>query len=186
MKFNDIKPDKGKLLISAPNLTDFFKRTVIILVENNENGSLGFVINKPLKYKVNEIIEGFPDLNSGVYIGGPVQTDVVNFIHTAGDIIEGAYEIEKGIYWGGKYESVKLLYESGKLNPDKFIFFLGYAGWSPNQLTEELIANSWFVTDATPDIVFNTESQNLWQKVLRNMGGEYSIMSTFPEDPTVN
>jgi putative transcriptional regulator len=186
MEFNDIKPDKGKLLISAPNLTDFFKRSVIFMVEHNEDGSLGFVINKPVKYKVNEIIEGFPEINARVCIGGPVQTDVVNFIHKAGEIIEGTYEIGNGIYWGGKYESVKILLENEEINPDDFIFFLGYAGWSPNQLNEELILNSWFITDAGADFVFKTESQDMWRKILKNMGGEYNIISTFPEDPTVN
>jgi putative transcriptional regulator len=186
MRSSEIKIGRGSMLISAPNLTDFFKRSVIFLVEHDENGSIGFVLTKPLNYKVSEIIDGFPEFDAPVLIGGPVQTDLVNFIHKAGNIVEDTYEIVEGIFWGGSFESLKSLAEEGKLNPDDFLFFLGYAGWSPDQLKNEIINNSWIVTNSKKEYVFNQHPDKLWHDILKGMGGEYSLISTFPEDPSVN
>jgi len=186
MESGEQKPEKGKLLISAPHLTDIFKRSVIYLVEHDKNGSVGFVLNKPIKFNVNEIIEDFPEFDSKVFLGGPVQTELVNFIHKSPDKIDGGYEVQNGIYWGGNFDSLKILAEAKSVYPDDFKFFVGYAGWSPNQLDDEMKENSWYVTDAKPEFIFSNEPQKLWQAVLRSMGGEYITLSTFPEDPSVN
>ncbi len=186
MEKNEIKIEHGNILISAPHLRDFFKRSVIYLVEHNENGSIGFVLNKPLKYRADELIEGFPEFTARTYIGGPVQTDLVNFIHRTGDIIDDTYKITEGVYWGGSFESLKELVSLGKANPDDFLFFLGYAGWSPDQLNNEILNNSWIVTKPSQEDIFSHSPEKLWHDILKNMGGEYSLMSTFPEDPSVN
>ncbi|TRZ64612.1 YqgE/AlgH family protein [bacterium] len=181
-----IEPEKGKFLISAPNLGHFFRRTVIYLVEHNENGSVGFVLNKPTKFKISDVVDDFPDFDAEVHLGGPVQTELINFLHKRGDIIDGGYEIENGIFWGGNFEKLKLLAGNKELNSGDFLFFLGYAGWSANQLNDELKTNSWFVNNADKKIVFSRKTENMWQEVLKNMGGEYLLISTFPEDPSVN
>jgi putative transcriptional regulator len=186
MKSNDLNIDKGSLLISAPQLTDFFKRTVILMTEHNENGSLGFVINKPIVQKLNEIVEGFANFDADVYLGGPVETEIINFIHRAGDIIGGGLEISKGIFWGGDFERLRILAESGELNPKDFIFLVGYSGWSAGQLNDELKENTWFVSEVSEELIFETEPETIWAKVLRRMGGEYLTISTFPNDPSVN
>ncbi len=186
MANKEIKIEQGNMLISAPHLKDFFKRSVIFLVEHNENGTVGFVLNRPLKFKADEIIEGFPEFGARTLIGGPVQTDLVNFIHKAGDIIEDTYHIADGIYWGGNFESLKELIRTGKADPDDFLFFLGYAGWSPDQLNSEIINNAWFVTTPLADDIFKHSPEHLWHDILKRMGGEYSLISTFPEDPSVN
>ena len=159
MENEEQRPEKGKLLVSAPHLTDIFRRTVIYLVEHNESGSVGFVLNKPIKFKVSEVIDDFPEFDSRVYIGGPVQTELINYIHRTPEKIDGGYEIQNGIYWGGNFESLKLLVESKSVKPDDLKFFVGYAGWSPNQLDEEMEDNSWYVTDATDDFIFSPEPE---------------------------
>ncbi len=186
MGYDELKPEKGKILISAPHLTDFFHRSVVFMVEHTEDGSIGFVVNKPVKLKVNEIIEDFPEFNAPVLLGGPVQTDLINFIHKAGNIIEGTYEIQDGIFWGGNYESLKALVSSKAVNPEDFLFMLGYAGWSPNQLNGELANNAWFLTHSSKDIIFTDKKETLWQDILKKMGGEFAVISSFPEDPSVN
>lgn len=180
------KPGKGNFIISAPFLNDLFNRSVIYLAEHNDEGTVGFIINKPLKYKAGEIIDDFPEFDAPVYLGGPVQQEVVNFIHKAGDIIEGGVEIGDGIFWGGNFESMKILAESGALNPEDFIFFLGYAGWSPGQLDGEMESDSWYITSLNSSSVFSEKTDNMWSTTLKDMGGEYKIISTFPEDPSVN
>lgn len=186
MEENIIKPEKGKFLVSAPHLTDIFRRSVIYLVEHDKNGSVGFVLNRPMKYNIDDVIEDFPDFKSKVFLGGPVQTELVNFIHKAPDKIEGGYEIKDGIYWGGNFENLKVLVESHSLNPEDFRFFVGYAGWSPNQLEDELKESSWYIADANEDFIFSGEPEKLWQNILKTMGGEFITISTFPDDPSVN
>ncbi len=72
---------KGNLLISAPFLNDVFKRSVILLAEHNEEGTVGFILNKPTEYKLDQIIDDFPEFDATVFLGGPVQQDSLNFIH---------------------------------------------------------------------------------------------------------
>jgi len=186
MKSSSVNIDKGSILISAPQLSDFFSRTVILMMEHNENGSLGFVINKPIKQKLNEVIDGFPDFDAKVFIGGPVETDMINFIHRAGDLIEGGLEISKGIFWGGNFNNLKILAEAGKLNPNDFIFLVGYSGWSSGQLNEEMLSNTWFESESSEDLIFDLEPEKIWTNALRRMGGEFLTISSFPSDPSVN
>lgn len=181
-----MKISAGKLLISAPQLTDFFSRTVIFMTEYDENGSLGFVINRPIQEKLHEIIEDFPEFEARVMLGGPVQTEIVNFIHRAGELIEGGVEIFEGIYWGGNFETLKVLAEAGKLNPEDFIFFLGYSGWSAGQLDNELKENTWIIAKSENDILFDVEPEKKWAETLKRLGGSYNTIASFPIDPSVN
>jgi len=186
MPLNLIKPSKGKLLLSAPFLTDIFKRSVVYLTEYNNKGSIGFIINKPLALKISDVIDDFPEFGAKVYYGGPVQQEMLNFFHKSGDKISGGYELKNGLYWGGDFETLKILAETGGLDPEDFRFYLGYAGWAPKQLEDELKSNSWIVNNSNIQDVFSKEPENLWQKILKEMGGEYTVISTFPENPSVN
>jgi putative transcriptional regulator len=180
------KPGKGKILISAPFLTDVFNRSVVYLTEHNSEGSIGFILNKPLKLKMNQVLDDFPQFDSKIYYGGPVQQDMLNFFHKCGDVLDGGFHLADGIYWGGNYETLKLLVKNNSVNPDDFKFFLGYAGWAPKQLDGEMETNSWFISKPQIDDLFTKEPEILWTKILKRMGGEYSIISTFPENPSVN
>jgi len=180
------EPSAGRLLISAPFMGDIFKRSVILLTEHNEEGSVGFILNKPTEYKLHEVIDDFPEFDAKVFLGGPVQQNSLNFIHKAGNILEGGYEISNGVYWNGNFEMLKVLIEDGSLDPEDFRFFLGYAGWSPDQLMNEIRKNSWYLNDPSGEILFDNVSEKLWSAILKSMGKEYSIISTFPEDPSVN
>lgn len=179
-------PSKGRLLISAPFLNDIFKRSVILLTEHNDEGSVGFILNKTTDHKLHEIIEDFPEFNAPVFLGGPVQQSSLNFVHKCADVLEGGFEIAEGIYWGGNFELLKLLIESKAVDPNDFKFFLGYAGWSPDQLTDEIKTGTWYLNDSTSENIFTNETKNLWSNVLKTMGKDYSLIATFPEDPSVN
>ncbi|MBV6479292.1 MAG: hypothetical protein HGGPFJEG_02063 [Ignavibacteria bacterium] len=181
-----MQPEKGKLLISAPFLNDIFKRSVILLTEHNSEGSVGFIINKKTDYKLHEIIDDFPEFDSPVFIGGPVQQNTLNFIHRSGDILQESFLIRDELYWGGNYELLKILITNGQLDPSDFRFFLGYAGWGPDQLAGELKTDSWFVNNSSEELVFGDNPDDLWSRVLKSMGKKYSIISTFPSDPSVN
>jgi putative transcriptional regulator len=185
---NKLNPEKGRLLISEPFLPDpNFERTVVLLCEHNEEGSFGFVLNKPAMVKVSEVMDELRNFDHKIFIGGPVQQDTLHFIHRNNGEIEGGAEVREGIYWGGNFENVLFLTDTQQLMPTHIKFFLGYSGWSPGQLEQELEEDSWIVCDfVTEDIMFETEPEAMWRKALGNMGGRFSVYANYPVDPTLN
>lgn len=184
---NKLKPERGRILISEPYLNDpNFERTIILLCEHNEEGSFGFVLNKPSIAKVNEVIEDGIDLEAPVFVGGPVQQNTLHFVHRCPQV-DDAVEVGSGIYWGGNFERMLVLLDTKQLNADDLKFFLGYSGWSAGQLEEELNSNTWIVSDRLNDeLVFETNAEVMWQKVLKDMGGRFSVYSNYPVDPRLN
>ena len=181
------QPEKGKLLISEPFLMDpNFKRAIVLLTEHNEEGSVGFVLNRQTEYKLNDLLSDFPDFDSEVYYGGPVQINTLQFIHKAGDIIEGSTLITDGLYWGGNFEILKLLIESKAVDPSDFRFFVGYSGWGAGQLGDELKINSWIVSHSKIENIFSNEPDKLWREILKSLGKKFAILASFPENPSVN
>src|SRR3954464_13038426 len=109
-KARHINPEVGRILISEPFLlVSYFKRAVILLGEHSEEGTVGFILNKPTDLKLNDALEDFPPFDAQLYFGGPVQTDTIHFLHTLGPKLEGCKEILPGIFWGGDLETLKLL-----------------------------------------------------------------------------
>jgi putative transcriptional regulator len=187
IKTNNVKPDRGSILISEPFLWDyFFKRSVVLLAEHNEEGTFGVIVNKPIKAKFNEVVRDFPEFNSKVYLGGPVQSDSLFFIHTLGEEIDNSLEIIPGIYWGGDIERVREMIELGLIKPQQIRFFVGYSGWAPKQLEGELDRNSWLVSHISANDLLNANPSMLWSRTLRRMGKEYAHWNNFPDDPTLN
>lgn len=184
---NQLKPEKGRLLISEPFLPDpNFERTVVLLCEHNDEGSFGFVINKPSVLKVNEVMEDMQKLEEIVFVGGPVQQDTLHFLHRH-DTLDNAVLIREGIYWGGDFESLITKLDTTQLKASDIRFYLGYSGWGPGQLEGELEEDSWIVCDyVTDELLFDTLPEDIWKKALDNMGGRFSVYSNYPVDPRLN
>ena len=120
------KPVQGSLLISEPFLVDsYFKRSVVLLSEHDDKGTLGFILNKPTDVTLNEAVDDFPEFKVPLYFGGPVETDTLFYIHTLGEKLEGAKEILNGIYWGGDYEQLKFLIDTKQVRQDQIRFYAG-------------------------------------------------------------
>ncbi len=185
---NKIEPQKGDLLISEPFLNDpNFVRTVILLCEHNEHGTLGFVLNKPAQITLNELIEETGSRDDKIYIGGPVQQNTLQFMHRLDGLIEGGIEVAKGLYWGGNFDQMMALLDGELIKRDDIKFFVGYSGWAPGQLKDELELNSWIIyRNVSVDQIFDTNVDSLWKEVLNAMGGKYKIISNFPVDPRLN
>ena len=128
-------PKKGCLLIAEPTILNdmSFNRSVILLTEHSEDGSVGFILNKPLAYSINDLIPEI-DTNFVIYNGGPVEQDNLYFLHNVPELIPDSIEISYGLYWGGNFETTKELINAGKLSKENIRFFLGYSGWETNQL----------------------------------------------------
>ncbi len=187
IKTNNIIPSKGKLLISEPFLRDYyFKRSVVLLADHNDEGSFGIIVNKPIDVKFSEIVKDFPNFNSQLYLGGPVNTNSLFFIHTIGNKIENSSKIMDGLYWGGDIETAKEMIALNQILPDEIRFFIGYSGWSPKQLENELKINSWVVTRAKHNLIFKSDHSTLWNKLVQSLGENYSLWENFPTDPALN
>ena len=184
---NKLAPIKGRILASEPYLPDpNFERTIILLTEYNEEGSVGFVLNKPSETLVSEVVDNIKNIEARVYIGGPVQQDTLHFIHRIESVAD-AIEIVDGIFWGGNFEQLLSMIENNQIDPFDIKFFLGYSGWSPGQLDEELKADSWIVSDiVTQDLIFETPPEMMWKKSLKSLGGRFSVYSNYPVDPNMN
>ncbi|MCU0358805.1 MAG: YqgE/AlgH family protein [Cyclobacteriaceae bacterium] len=184
---NKLRPEKGRLLISEPFLPDpNFERTVVLLCEHNEEGSFGFVLNKPAELTAGEIMDELENFKHAVYIGGPVQQDTLHFIHR-NPAIENGTLVREGIFWGGSFEQVLNMADTYQLQPAEIKFFLGYSGWDAGQLEDELEQDSWIVCDfVTEELLFETEPSQMWKKALGSMGGRFSVYSNYPVDPRLN
>jgi putative transcriptional regulator len=187
IRTNDLKPDRGTILISEPLLADnYFKRSVVLLAGHEKEGSFGVIMNKPLDNKFNEIVADFPDFDGQLFLGGPVHNSSLFFIHTMGDLIGDSLEIMDGLYWGGDLQAVKELLLLKKLSPEQIRFYIGYSGWASRQLDDELKRNSWLVSRLPAPILMNTSPLSLWELALQDLGSEYSYWSNFPVDPQMN
>lgn len=187
IKSNDLKPRRGRVLIAEPLMDEFyFGRSVILLADHNDEGTFGLVMNKPTGTALNEILPDFPDFPAPVFIGGPVQTDNLYFIHTLGNEVPDSSEILPGIYWGGDLEIVKELLKLGLIGKDQIRFFLGYAGWSPSQLDEELKNNAWVVSETNLRSLLKTKADKMWNNYLQRMGPAYDLWRRFPVNPDLN
>lgn len=186
--FKKLTPARGDLLISEPYLMDpNFERSVILLCEHDDQGSLGFVLNRKSELSLAEVIENAPEQEVPLYIGGPVQQDTLHFIHRSPFLMDDSRKVSNGVYWGGDFERLMELINVGKISIDEIRFFIGYSGWSEGQLAEEMEVNSWIVSKKTgPEYIFEYSHEELWRQVLKDMGGKFRMFSNFPADPRLN
>ena len=185
---NRLDPKKGKVLISEPFLQDnYFKRALILITEHSdEEGTVGFVLNKPIDIAINEIIDNFPKSNASLSLGGPVNTNTLHYLHTLGDIIPNSNKVIGNVNWGGDFDVVERLITSGNIANSQIKFFLGYSGWSPSQLEKELEEDAWLVSELSAEEIMAPMNRNYWKRHLESKGVKYKMWSKFPEDPEMN
>lgn len=185
---NDLLPAKGSILISEPFMQDaYFQRSVVLLTEHNEKGSMGFVLNKKLELIVNDF---FPELDSfpeiPIYLGGPVSGDRLFFIHTLGDIlIPDAEKIADNLYFDGDFTALKRYIVNGHPVEGCIKFFLGYSGWTEDQLANEIEKNSWVVSPVHGNL-FGAGGDAFWKSSIASLGGKYKTWINYPKDPYYN
>lgn len=184
----------GRLLVAAPLLQeDSFRRSVVFVVDDDEHGTLGVILNRPLKTAVDEVVEAWGAYASEpavMFSGGPVGEDSGIALGTADPGAEppGWAPLE-GIDPGlGRLGLVDLDGPPEVLGGalGAFRLFAGYAGWGSGQLAEEIEEGAWHVVDALPGDVFTTVPGSLWPRVLRRQGGDLALLSTYPDDPSLN
>lgn len=182
------KPKKGDLLIAEPAIIGdvSFNRSIVLLADHSDEGSIGFILNKPLDYTINDLI---PEVEATfkVYNGGPVEQDNLYFIHKIPQLIPDSIEISLGIYWGGDFNKVAELIKNKTIKESDIKFFLGYSGWESSQLDDELKSSSWVVSENIyKKNIIEKDYETFWKEKMIEFGGEYSIWSNAPENPSFN
>lgn len=180
-------PKSGCLLIPDAFLSDpNFSRSVVLLVEHNTEGSLGFVLNKASGYALEQLVHELA-CNAPVWTGGPVQPETLHWLHCYKELL-GAVEIANGLYWGGDYEQLKTGLQNGRFQQDNLRFFQAYSGWAAGQLEKELMEGSWIIAEGSASVVFNSlkSERQLWKSLMRALGGEYAMLANAPDKPWLN
>lgn len=182
----------GRLLVASPELGDpHFSRTIVLLVDHDESGALGVVLNRPSTTDVREIL---PDWHlyatppQVVFQGGPVGRDSALALasRTAGAAEEdeplGFRHVHAGIGLVDLDSPAELI--AGLISSMRV--FAGYAGWESDQLEAEIDEGAWFVVDAEPGDLSADNPDRLWEQVLRRQPPPLAVVATFPEDPSLN
>jgi putative transcriptional regulator len=186
INYDKYAPSQGRVLIAEPGLFDLnFKRSVVLIVEHNENGTVGFVLNRMLNYSLSDLMPDFPHFDAKISLGGPVGSKSIHFIHTLGETIPDTIHVVDNIYWGGDFEYVKSLIIANKINSNQILFFVGYSGWSKEQLDREISEKSWVVTKLNAQNIMAGDD-NLWLKTVRQLGKKFRSWTLYPEDPSLN
>ncbi|HEX6487220.1 MAG TPA: YqgE/AlgH family protein [Nocardioidaceae bacterium] len=182
----------GQLLVATPRLVDpNFERTVVLLLDHDESGTLGVVLNRPSPVPVGEILEGWQQLAAepGVlFHGGPVGTDSALAVAA---IPAGHDPAEDPVGFRRLFDDTGIvdLDTPTELLDDaisRLRIFAGYAGWGDGQLVAEIEEGSWYVVPMESGDVFGASPDGLWSRVLRRQPGELAWVSTRPADPSMN
>jgi putative transcriptional regulator len=177
---------RGQLLVAGPALLDpNFWRTVVLVVEHNEEGALGLVLNRPSETSVAEAVpqlETLLDPEDHLFIGGPVQPSAVIVLAEFEEATDAALLAFDDVGVLGTSESSDEL--SAGVRAGRA--FLGHAGWGPGQLDGELERGDWILEPAQLGDAFSTDAAALWSEVLTRKGGSYALLARMPADPSMN
>lgn len=180
-------PSIGDFLISEPFMQDpNFQRSVVLLCQQQDDGYVGFTINRKIDYLVGDLVEELSNCTMPLFDGGPVGKEQMFFVHTMPEVIAGGIMIKDGIYWGGDFDTVKQLVQSQSIDPKRIKFIVGYSGWEAGQLEDEMKEKSWLFTPAQSKIVFQQETASIWKNAVGLLGDEYKPIINYPKDPSFN
>jgi putative transcriptional regulator len=164
-----------------PQLLDpNFSRTVVLLAEYGPHGAFGLVVNRKMAEPAHEVIRPDPpmDISKDVhlYVGGPVEPNRAWVLTRMRDLDGDALEITEGVYLSAAPALIRHTLQS---SPDPQVrLVVGYAGWAPGQLDEELAASSWLMAPVQPDLLFDIPVDVMWETAIRRLGAEPSALQT--------
>jgi putative transcriptional regulator len=177
----------GRLLVAAPPLHDpNFFRTVVLLIDHDEHGALGLVLNRPGELVASDVVPRLAPLladEAVLYVGGPVQQEgVIGLAEYVDPATFGAEPIV------GPVGVLDADLEAHELSEGiaRVRAFQGYAGWGPGQLEAEISEEAWILAPAKPADAFDDDPGTLWRRALERLGGRYAMVAQMPEDPAVN
>lgn len=164
------------LLLAMPQVVDpFFRKSVVLLIHHQPQGSLGFIVNRPYGIQISEILEGLdiapPEQAAEAFFGGPVQPHLGTVIYrkTAEDPLDGEPRAE--VYPGiAMTQQISDLNHLLRRSPSSYRLFLGYAGWGSGQLVQEILRNDWLTAPVREDLIFADNCETVWDQALASVG----------------
>tara|TARA_B100000686_G_C16694429_1_gene919629 strand:+ start:61 stop:606 length:546 start_codon:yes stop_codon:yes gene_type:complete len=177
---------RTRLLIATPELIDpNFYRSVIYILEHNEEGAMGLVLNRTFQINAEEAIPRWAErLKPPKYLhcGGPVsESSLLGIANIPSENLEGA------VLLLGTIGILDLHKHPDELpGVDSVRLFSGYTGWTAGQLDSEIAVGGWIVVDAKPEDLLTNSPQKLWSSVLHRQKGLLGLLSAYPDDPSVN
>jgi putative transcriptional regulator len=148
---------------------------------------VGFVLNQVTDFAVNMLLKELSQVNTSAYQGGPVELESFHYIHKYSHISK-ASKISEGLYWSGDFDEIHEGLKDKSLLAENFKFFIGYSGWGPGQLEQELEEKSWLIGNINSSLLFDTSiaDSDLWKHAIRSIGGSHSLLANSPIDPNLN
>ncbi len=173
------------VLVSMPQVLDpFFHKTVVLLVHHDEEGSLGFILNRPTQIKVGEILGGMEiswqgDPATVAFFGGPVQPQLGSLLFASDETAPGPTNASPLLPGLAISQHVHDLAELAARPPETFRLFLGYAGWGEGQLLEEILRNDWLTAPVDLALLRDEQNDETWDRVLRSVGVDPSNLPSW-------
>lgn len=174
-------------LVAMPQVDDpFFHKSVVLLLEHQDDGSFGFILNRPTGVDLTEILEGMDLTWNGpktaeAFIGGPVQAQLGSVLfrpESNGEPLEGNMisEVIPGLFLTQHVGDLEHLAQNP---PEDLRLLLGYAAWGAGQLVEEILRNDWILAPVRLDLAFEEDPEHAWEKVLRTVGIDPAALPTW-------
>ena len=175
---------EGKLLLAMPGMTDpRFERSVIYICSHSVEGAMGLVVNHPIpNLTFGNLLEQLELEGDGsappipVYAGGPVDTSRGFVLHSPDFVEDTSVEFAGDVALTATVDILRAL--AGQGGPEKHIVILGYAGWGPGQLEDEIGQNAWLSAEPTRDVLFETPDDKKWPRAMASLGVDVSMLST--------
>ncbi len=175
---------ENQFLVAMPSMGDpYFDKTVTYICEHNDDGAMGLIINLPVSLTLNELLEqidahkdDLPRLEQQVLTGGPVSPQRGFVLHSPQDCWSSSLSLSNDVMITTSKDILMALGTDHA--PKDFVVTLGYAGWGPGQLEQEIIDNSWLTVPADNQILFNTPVEERWRKATEKLGIDLAHLST--------
>jgi putative transcriptional regulator len=181
--------DKGIFLVASPALRDpNFRQTVVLLCEHGPDGALGVVVNRPTELSLAEALPQIPVLEGQrhvLFAGGPVQPNQVLILYRLAEEPVETHHVFNGVYLGGDMKALERILIMPQ-EREAFRAYIGYSGWGPGQLEQEMQSGAWITLPADPAMVFEKDPTLIWGEILRSLGGRYELYAEMPPDPHLN
>jgi putative transcriptional regulator len=180
----DIAIETGSVLIAQPFWQDeMYKRSVILILEHNNDESKGIILNKLSTLMISEAL---PELETSLplYYGGPCHSELISFIHNYPSLPE-TFAMGNELFFDGSYEYLLEMFRSKNINLRRIRFYSGFVMWTAGQLESEIQEGKWWTSEVTADELFNAKSEELWSYELLSDGHVYGLMNEIP-DPGFN
>lgn len=169
-------------LLAMPQVMDpFFHKSVVLLVRHEDEGSFGFIVNRPTELKISDILDDLEvPWREGdeccAYFGGPVSWEM-------GTLVIRDEDAEDGVTAGvALTQSAADLQRLADLPTDSFRLYLGYAGWGEGQLEQEIVRNDWLIAPVSSDLIFAADPDEVWRAAVESVGIDPDLLPAWTQD----